>query len=268
MKIFIINLEKDIKKKDYMKKLSCKNNLEIEFINAINGNNLNHDSISKVYSKQATLNYFSRELTKGEIGTALSHLHIYNTMIKENIHSALILEDDVDFNFTEKDLDNLVESLPKDWECVLLGHHTKRSRDIDTLPSFWHKHKITDTLECNRLAEEAFGAYGYLINTKGALKSLHQFRTIDRPIDHWSDKLHNLYAISPSIIKINDDFTDASSLASARKIAGENITRTLFQRIKDSVRFFLEKFNLSGVYYICRDFIVQFKILKRYTQHD
>lgn len=265
MNIFIINLKKDIEKKEYMKEQSQKYGLSVEFIEAINGNDLEQDVVSEVYSKQKSLQYFSRELTRGEIGTALSHLSIYKKMITEDIQIALVLEDDIDFNFSEQDLLKLIAGLPKDWECVLLGHHTKRSRYIDTLSSYWGKKKITDTLECNRLAEEAFGAYGYLINQKGALKSLHQFHVIDRPIDHWSDSFHHLYAISPSIIKVNENLTDSSSLESERIIAGEKTTRTLFQRMKDSVRYFLEKYNLSGVYYFFRNFFIQFKIVRKYT---
>ncbi len=262
--VFIINLKKDTQKKEHMQKLCLKYDLQPEFIDAVYGRNLDKNIILNVYSKDLALKYFGRELTRGEIGTALSHLAIYRQMIDQKIHTVLILEDDVDFEINNQDLIGIIEKLPKDWECVMLGHHTKRSRDIDTLASFWNKKQINNNLQCVRFAEQPFGGYGYIINQAGALKRLNNFKIIDRPIDHWSDKELNLYGIQPSIIKINEYFLNYSSLTSARNKMEEQTNRTSFETFKDKVRLILTKLQLLEAFFILKSFFMQFKILKKY----
>jgi len=268
MLIFIINLRKDTQKKEHMQKLCLKYDFQPEFIEAVYGKNLDKNTISQAYSKELTVRYIGRELTKGEIGTALSHLLIYRQMVDQDIETALILEDDVDFEINNQDLLHIVEKLPQDWECVLLGHHTKRSRDLDTLASVWYSKQIDDNLQCIRFAEEPFGGYGYIINQSGALKRLNDFKVIDRPIDHWSDKELNLYGIQPSIIKINEYFLEHSSLASERSKMEKKTYRTPFETFKDKVRFFLTKLQLLEAFFILKSFFIRFKILIKYHKVD
>ncbi|MDM5263707.1 glycosyltransferase family 25 protein [Sulfurovum sp. XTW-4] len=265
--IFIINLKKDKQKKENMQKYCEKNKLTPIFTEAIYGDELSEDTISQVYSKDLALKYFGRELTKGEIGTALSHLEIYRQIIDQNIQEALILEDDVDFKINHQDLIDIVTKLPNDWECIMLGHHTKRSRDIDTLASFWNKIQINDKLKCVRFAEQPFGGYGYIINKDGVLKRLNDFKIIDRPIDHWDDKKLNLYGAYPSIIKINEYFSDYSSLDLERSKMDETTIRTSFERFKDRIQLLLRTLHLFEAFFILKSFFIQFKILNKYKSH-
>lgn len=267
IQVFIINLRHDSKKKEYMQKLCEKNHLTPIFVEAIYGNDLHKDIISQVYSRDLSLKYMGRELTKGEIGTALSHLSIYRRMKDQNIETALVLEDDVDFEINNQDLIHIVEKSPNDWECIMLGHHAKRSRDIDTLASFWNKIQINDKLKCVRFAEQPFGGYGYIINKVGALKRLNDFKMIDRPIDHWDDKKLNLYGIQPSIIKINEYFLDYSSLTPKRSKMEETTKRTSFEIFKDRIRLFLTTLHLLEAFFILKSFFIQFKILQKYKSH-
>lgn len=264
IQIFIINLKKDSKKKEHMQKHCEKNYLNPIFIEAIYGNDLNKNTISQVYSKDLALKYTGRELTKGEIGTALSHLGIYRQMIDQKIQTALILEDDVDFEINNQDLIGIIEKLPRDWECVMLGHHTKRSRDIDTLASFWNKKQIDENLQCVRFAEQPWGGYGYILNQDGALKRLNDFKIINRPIDDWSDKKLHLYGICPSIIKINAYFLNYSSLDLERNRMEDQANRTSFEKFKDRVRLILTKLQLLEAFFLFKSFFMQFKILKKY----
>ncbi len=262
--IFIINLKRDKQKKEHMQMQCVNNQLRPIFIEAVYGNDLKEDTISQVYSKDLALKCIRRELTKGEVGTALSHLSIYKRMIEEDIHVALILEDDVDFNISMTTLMNIIDNIPKDWECILLGHHTKRSRDIDTLASMWDKKQIDQDIQCVRFAEQPMGAYGYIINKNGALKRLNDFKIIDRPIDHWDDLHLNLYGIQTSIIKIDKTFSNDSALTSERIIKQAQTRRTVFEKFKDNVRTYLIRLDLINLFFTLKNFFIQFKILKRY----
>lgn len=262
MKCFIINLEKDIEKKEQMLRVCKKNGIEPTFIKAVYGKALEKSYLDRVADQAKAQNLLGRKLTEGEIGVALSQLSIYQTMIDNDIELALVLEDDIDFSFGQDDLQNIVNQLPEDWECVLLGHHTKRSRHIDTLPSIWNQKKVSQTHRLVRFAEGPMGAYGYLINKKGAEKRIKDFQTIDRPIDHWNDKKLNLYGITPSIIKVNDGFLETSLLSQERRSI--EIKRTLFQKFKDKMQWTLKKMKMLEIFYLLRNFLIQFKLPVKY----
>ena len=264
---FIINLKKDIKKLEHMKNVCKRNHIDPIFIEAVYGKNLDDDIISRVYIKDLAMKYFGRELTKGEIGTALSHLQVYKLMLENTIQAAVILEDDVDFKISYQDILKLIKELPKDWECVLLGHHARWSRDIDTTASVWNRNKVLENYQCVRFTEFPVGAYGYIINKKGALKRIKDFKKIDRPIDHWNDEKLNLYGIQPSIIKINEYFLNYSSLTSERSKMEEQTNRTSFETFKDKVRSTLTRLQLLEAFFIVKSFFMQFKILKKYSSH-
>lgn len=262
IKCFIINLEKDTDKKDQMLHVCEKNGIEPTFVKAVYGKELEKAYLDKVSDQAKAQNILGRKLTEGEIGVALSQLSIYQTMIDNDIDFALILEDDVDFSFEQGELKNIVKQLPQDWECVLLGHHTKRSRHIDTLPSIWNQKKVSQTHRLVRFAEGPMGAYGYLINKKGGEKRIKDFEIIDRPIDHWNDKKLNLYGITPSIIKVNDGFLETSLLSQERRSI--EIKRTLFQKFKDKIQWALKKMKMLEMFYLLRNFLIQFKLPIKY----
>ena len=89
MKIFVINLKRSIDRKHNFQKNWQFASKYIEIIEAVDGNNLSDKELSKIAP-----NYQSLNVTKGEIGCALSHLAIYKKIVNECIPMALILEDD------------------------------------------------------------------------------------------------------------------------------------------------------------------------------
>ena len=79
--IFIVNLKKDIEKKEYMQELCQKYNLQVEFIEAVDGRALDEEDIAELYSRDKSINEIRRELFVPEIGCALSHKYIYELML-------------------------------------------------------------------------------------------------------------------------------------------------------------------------------------------
>ena len=64
------------------------------FVDAVDGRTLSAEELNRVYDEKRTLRRIGRPMSKGEIGTALSHASIYRRMEEEGIPRALILEDD------------------------------------------------------------------------------------------------------------------------------------------------------------------------------
>lgn len=95
MRIFVINLSRDIDRKVHMEKQLYGFGLKADFVEATDGRNLSEEEIQKIYNKEKSLMYLQEPLRKSEVGCAHSHAKIYKKMIEEHIPYALVLEDDI-----------------------------------------------------------------------------------------------------------------------------------------------------------------------------
>ena len=121
------------------------------------------------------------ELSDGEKGIIMSHYNLWTKIAKEK-EPHIILEDDasgVNSN-TQTVLDEILETLPKDYDIYLLGF-------IDLEP--------TNVTTLHARVKEFVLLHSYIITPKGAQKLLEQL-PINMPVDTWlsniSDKI-NIY---------------------------------------------------------------------------
>jgi glycosyl transferase family 25 len=216
--IFVVNLARDIEKKEYIYSL-CKNEaIHCEFIEAVYGRDLSNDYLKTVYDKDQSIKNFGRELTLGELGCALSHIAIYKKMIAEKIEVAIVFEDDITIESDFKNVIASINKLPKNWDCVLLGHYPDAAGKVRTLYSFWERRKVTKYSNLVRLLAPIYGTHGYLINNRGAQKLLDSMQPILKPVDHYTnnESVINLYGITPPVIKLHDIFSQNSSISQER----------------------------------------------------
>ena len=118
MKIFVINLKSDFKKRETMTDILNKYTSDYTFFEAINGKELKDDEY------KINLNwmnpYDNTHTTYGEVGCALSHYSLWKKMIDENIEQALILEDDVVIK--NPDFISIIDNIPTDaYDLIYLG---------------------------------------------------------------------------------------------------------------------------------------------------
>ncbi len=136
------------------------------------------------------------ELTKQEIAVALSHLSIWDKIIDENIHSGLILEDDIYF---ENKFSNKLNSL---WKEIV---ESKIEFDIIYLSYKKVEHTPDITKISNNLSIPNRGIWwfsGYILSNKGARK-LQEKLPITGPVDLWINHKFNeldVYTCNDSII--------------------------------------------------------------------
>lgn len=127
LKVYCISLERARDRRKQAQNEHEKLGIQFEFIKAIDGRELSEDEIKaygydEAVAKRLRNIYKTRGLGRGDIGCALSHLKTYKKMVKNNVSVALISEDDAEFLFDKKDLENILNELPKDWEICLLYH--------------------------------------------------------------------------------------------------------------------------------------------------
>jgi len=64
------------------------------FVDAVYGRDLTDADLARCYDEATVIRRIGRPMTKGEIGTALSHASVYRRIVEEGIPCALVLEDD------------------------------------------------------------------------------------------------------------------------------------------------------------------------------
>jgi len=223
-KCFIIHLQRAVKRKNNVQSIISNLNLETEVINAIDGNKLTSNEISKYLSKKNLYKpYYPFRINNGEIGCFLSHRAVWKKIVEEKLDSALILEDDAQIDF---------ENFGKSFKIGLkyinqLGYIQFQTREIpNNLVELCHVNGI----KIFQPKIVPLRTSAQLISYKTALKLLEKSTQIDRPVDgflqlFWSTN-QNISCIKPSGIKDITQISGGSTL-SMRQSIFSSIGRTL-----------------------------------------
>jgi glycosyl transferase family 25 len=164
MKVFVINLEKDVERKTSLQEQLQYLNLEAEFIKAVYGKELTQTQL-----ENSCPDFDSSALTLGEVGCSMSHINVYKKMIDENISIALVLEDDVTFNDDLLSVLSHLEKYPQALNSepnVFLLNRTNEYFDSFKKP-LTNNHNIVNVID-------AACTFGYVLNLSAA-KKLYQY---------------------------------------------------------------------------------------------
>jgi glycosyl transferase family 25 len=162
---FIISLPKDAHRREQLGQ-QCQNlAMPFSVIQAVHGKSLSSQELDASYDRDKAIALFNRELSKGEIGCALSHLSIYEKMIAEDIPYALVLEDDA--RIFDDELPETLSKLAQLYTgqtpvAVLLNHVLRYDGSTKT---------ALDGSRCLYEAYRGVNAHGYFI-TKAAAEIL------------------------------------------------------------------------------------------------
>ncbi len=186
IKVFVVNLKRSKDRRERIQKLLTPLNIQYEIFEATDGNLLSEKEYQTIRErgKNILLKYPGRDLmNRGEIGCALSHLRLYQKIVKENLDYACILEDDIAINDVENlqyclNKENLL-SLKKKWDFIYLYcdyfidrkyYYWYRLFDSpNNLGMKWGGEKIKENLYVKKLAVLTFwSTAAYIINQKVA----------------------------------------------------------------------------------------------------
>lgn len=244
--------------------------LDFVFSNAVDGSLLDQGYMEQIYSGDESVKMVGRELSRNEIGCALSHMSIYRDIIEKNLEMSVVFEDDIIVDEDFPDILKNIDKIPENWDIVLFGHHPERSREEETCVRLFGRKKLNDRYCIARPGELACGAYAYLIKNSGARKMVELLKMIDMPVDHLtgSEKYLNVYVVHPAVIKIHDVYSDKLHNMSDRAMLQiKQISRTNPSQ-KDRIKFFLRRFKtyaLLARFYKCVNYaLCSVVIPKRY----
>ncbi|KGA60058.1 glycosyltransferase 25 family protein [Proteus vulgaris] len=237
MKIFVINLPKDKERKESIQHQADKLGLNVEFIEAVNGKDLSEDEIN-ILSKD----FHQHGMTHGVLGCSLSHIKIYEKMIKDNIDIALILEDDALLN------ENIIESYNLIENYNYKNKHKPNVYLLSVVNEYIDTFKTKLSTKYNLVnVIDADYTYGYMLNIKAANNLLNFLTPVWIEADKWRFMREHgaikLKAIIPHVIDVTP-LSAVSTLESDRSI-------TLEKRIA----FFNEQYKNRSLYVKLRAFL-------------
>lgn len=196
VKIFVVSLPRFVDRRASIHKQLTELGLDFEFVDDFDGSKLETKHLN-MYNSSASIRANGRDLTRAEIGNAMSHISIYEKIIKEGFEEAIIFEDDTVI------LDNFLEILtnwgkiPKDWEVVQFCHSGQRMQFWRR----WNKPTIFEKYYCASFRGEIALASAYAINRRGAQKLLAYAYPVrlssDGLLGRFQDTGINSYGIFP-----------------------------------------------------------------------
>ena len=196
--IFVISLARAQERRDSICARLNKLGAKYEVVNAVDGFALDPAEYEHRLRRDKFRRKFGRDITKGEIGCYLSHYNIWQRMADEKIPSALILEDDSDW---DDDLESVVADIDNlDWRwAVVLLSGKKRRRQGRVLTATGDNRRLM--LLRRRIVTTA----GYMVSQWGARLLLEYCREINAPIDfaysEWWRSNIPFYAVVPPPVK-------------------------------------------------------------------
>jgi glycosyl transferase family 25 len=211
VKAFIINLPKEEIKRGNITKQCANAGIEYDVINAIYGKNIAPEITSTL-----TYNYPACNLTLGEIGCALSHLHIYARMVSERIPYALILEDDSLFsNGARVVLDAVSKVIDNNKPEIFLLNTPEAITPVI-------KKRLNSEIVFYRMARSCQSS-AYILNFQAAKKILNYNLPIKIESDGWTTFRDycgvRTWCLENGVIESYDEDKSHSSLEEERALA-------------------------------------------------
>ncbi len=246
MKVFIINLERSLDRKEHMQRQIQKlfernprleNKLEFIFFKAVDAKNKEHLKFKHHFPWWASL-VLGRELSDGEKACFTSHYKLWQECVKID-EPIIILEDDVEFSdeFLNHGIECIEELLKSGYEYIRL--HYIFNKKLYTLNSNYY-------ISFEKLS----GAQGYMIKPSGAKKFISRVKFIYIPVDDYMDKFYKHKVLNivnkPLLIKSLEVNESIISPKGRNYIKPKNIKKI----IREIFRFYSSIFRILYTYYI------------------
>ncbi|HDX3800077.1 TPA: glycosyltransferase family 25 protein [Campylobacter jejuni] len=247
MKVFIINLERSLDRKEHMKKQiqklfkknpSLKNKLEFIFFKAIDAKNKEHLEFKDHFPWWGSW-VLGRELSDGEKACFASHYKLWQECVKLD-EPIIILEDDVEFSdeFLIMGQEYIDELLKSKYEYIRLCYLFDKRLYFLSEGGYY--------LSFEKLA----GTQGYVLQVSAAMKFLKYAKNWIYAVDDYMDMFykHNVLNIVKKPLLLKHDCRIESSISQARRL----FLKAKFYRkiIREIFRLYRNILKLSYTFYI------------------
>ena len=209
--IYVINLERDRARRDYMQSTLAALGLAASFAPGVDGRQLDAAALAR-YDRARCLEVYGSDMRPGEIGCYLGHYRLYERLLREGVELALILEDDVQIDPSLPTLMAEIAALRDlDWSIIHL--RSGRGRVNNPVGRAFRGHclaQFSTGQQLHLLRTHVLSGGAYFINTQGLRRMVEFGRRIFLPIDHTMDRYWENgilpMVVRPLPVRNNDGF--------------------------------------------------------------
>lgn len=220
-KIYYINLDESIKRKEFMQQQFFKLGKQATRIPAVNGHHLKKTETLSI-NKQTVFSHFSIALP-GELGVFLSYKKAWSMIAKQTEEYAILLEDDVLLD------SSLFKDLPK-----ILKHLSVNSiLDISGRPGFFKKSSMTvlDSMSINYFTTPSLGTTGRIYTKLAAHNINKSMPYYLAPVDVMLQKIYQhkicVYSSTKVYVKHVEDLVGGTTIQVKSGLSYKKIFREL-----------------------------------------
>jgi len=240
-KTFIIHMKKHAKRKEYIQNALKTTTIQnYAFFDAIDGEHdlhkYNFNVIEGWYDEIK-----KRKMTVSEIGCALSHYKIWETIVTNKIKQTLILEDDVVFleNFNEEYKN--IQNIPFDYDICFLGR-TK----LNELYNLGEEVEINESLV---IPKYSYNMQSYILTYEGACKLINtNFINHLLPVDEFLPIMYDNDYPHVNYKKYFQNFKRLRAIA-LKKCITNQVAKTIFPSSVDNSPIYDNMPNKRPVFY-------------------
>lgn len=245
MTAFVINLVGQTERRTQMAQRLDALGIAHEFVEAVDGRRLDEAEIARRYDASLARERY-RDMTRSEIGCALSHLRVYETMLDRDLPWALVFEDDA---APGPDVPEVLAALAgqaaqgalPEPAVVLLTHVDKYTRH--------GMHALCDGYRTARPYGYWWRAHGYFVTQAAARSLLSGLQPLFAAADHWIEferrGLVKMRAVVPYCIGLSE-LAEQSSIETlrAQEVQRDPKPRTWAYRLRKALyeRFLFQLF--------------------------
>lgn len=231
MKIFVLNLERAVDRRELMQRRLAALGLEAEFLTAVDGARVDRNSLP-VGSEP--------RLSNGELGCYLSHRRSWEIVVERGLAHAVVLEDDV---VLSPELPRVIAGLA----TLDLPYDLVRLSSLGPVRGI----PVAGLADGRRLIlpnKNPSGAQGYLVSQAGAQRLLARLAVPQRPVDDEFDLYwkHGLCVpvVFPCVVE--EDGALASTIGARmdghrRKTVGRHLARVIEAKRRKLAVFLLAR---------------------------
>lgn len=200
--VYVISLPQHQERRDIISTRLNRLGLKFEFFDGVDGRLLEEEALKKIdldFCEQK----FGHRMNKSEIGCALSHIGIYEKMVKNKINHAIILEDDAYLLSSTPSVIRSALDKCVNFDLLYLFHGKAKSWPIKT--NLIEGYKLAKYRSPSKNSKRCMiGAVGYVLSLNGAKRLLELAYPVRMPADYLTGYLqsHKLktYGIEPNCI--------------------------------------------------------------------
>lgn len=232
MLVIVINLPKDVDRRQSIEKQLASLGLEYEVLPAISGAALSPEDRARAFDERRFVRNEGRRAQTGEIGCALSHIAAYRIIAERQIPFALILEDDAWLNPNVPELLSAVERKHRpDAKSILLLTWV-----ASALPKrgayLWSTYYVAGV-------RIAWCSHGYVVSRAAAEALLKSLYPVSHLADCWNwlrrHRVVDVSAIQPTCITADLSFETQTSKGVLQDAANNTFAGTLMRKTRRAI---------------------------------